>query len=442
MDEKESNEIWHRRATALTPAGVHSNARLVGADVVFTHGDGPWLFDVEGHRHVDYMLGRGPAFLGHTPTSVNDAVAAAATRGITLGSGTTLEVEAASVALSVIEWADQIRFVSSGTEAVQSAFRLARAATGRSLIVQFEGMYHGWIDNVSLVAGADPARALPATGGQVANSGAHTLLLPWNDIGAVEQAFAVHGHDVAAVITEPANLFGGVLAAPGYLEALRAVTSRFGSALIFDEVVCGFRLRPGSSASLFGVTPDLATFAKAMGSGWPVAAVAGTSRMFDGVAGDRVRLSGTYNGNAAAMAAIVGTLGAMRDGSSRAPRCPSPHRGFPDRVLVGVRRSRSGRQRRLGRTTRTRPPSPQRDPVPPHLAHIIGPHRRSPPLHHRTLHQSPRQPGHSPTRTERLTVSPTASGTFGLSKFRANCGVCGTSVGSRVGREESASTLV
>ncbi len=311
----QSNSAWHGRAAKLTPAGVHSNARLVGADVVFTHGDGPWLIDVEGNRHIDYMLGRGPAFLGHTPRVVNDAVAAAAAHGLTLGSGTTLEVEAAAAALSVIEWADQIRFVSSGTEAVQSAFRLARAATGKSLVMQFEGIYHGWIDNVSLMAGLDPEHAVAATAGQVPSSGAHTLLLPWNDLAAVEEAFATHGHDVAAVITEASNLFGGVLAAPGYLEALRAITRRYGAALIFDEVVTGFRLRPGTAAPLFGVTPDLATYAKALGSGWPVAAVVGTAAMFEGVASDRVRLSGTYNGNSAAMAAIVATVESMRDGT-------------------------------------------------------------------------------------------------------------------------------
>ena len=312
-DAEPTNSRWHERATRFTPAGVHSNARLVGADVVLTHGNGPWVIDVEGNPHIDNMLGRGPAFLGHTPTSVNDAVAAAAVRGLTLGSGTTLEVAAGAAALSVIEWADQIRFVSSGTEAVQSAFRLARAATGKSLVMQFEGIYHGWIDNVSLIAGPDAEHPANATAGQVPSSGKHTLLLPWNDLAAVEASFENHGHDIAAVITEPANLFGGVLAAPGYLEGLRALTTRYDAALIFDEVVTGFRLRPGTAAPLFGVTPDLATYAKALGSGWPVAAVAGTAAMFDGVASDRVRLSGTYNGNAAAMASIVATVDAMRD---------------------------------------------------------------------------------------------------------------------------------
>jgi glutamate-1-semialdehyde 2,1-aminomutase len=310
-----TNVAWHERASRLTPGGVHSNARLVGADVVYTHGEGPWLFDVEGRRHVDYMLGRGPAFLGHTPTEVHEAVAIAASKGLTLGSGTTLEIEAATSVLASIEWADQIRFLSSGTEAVQIAFRLARAATGRSLIVQFDGQYHGWLDSVTLSPGESPLTSRAASEGQIPTSGSHTLLLPWNDLTALRAAFAQWGHDIAAVITEPVNIFGGTLAGPGYLEELRSITALAGTALIFDEVVTGFRLRPGTAAPLVGVTPDLATYAKAMGSGWPVAAVAGTSAMFEGVAEDRVRVSGTYNGNSAAMAAVIATMRATADGS-------------------------------------------------------------------------------------------------------------------------------
>ncbi len=313
-----SSAAWHERARRLTPAGVHSNARLVGAETVFVRGQGPWLFDADGRRHVDYMLGRGPAVLGHTPDGVNAAVHRAVADGLTLGQATPLEVEAAEAALSVIPWADHLRFTSSGTEAVQAAFRLARAATGRSLIVQFEGLYHGWLDGVSLAAGPDPRSARPATGGQSPDSGARVILLPWNDPAAVDDAFARWGDDIAAVITEPVNIFGGVLPVPGYLAHLRAVTEAHGTVLIFDEVVTGFRLQPGSAASLTGVTPDLGTFAKGLGSGWPVSAVAGRADLFDGVAADTVRLSGTYNGNAAAMAAVIATVEATADGTVHA----------------------------------------------------------------------------------------------------------------------------
>ena len=313
--DRTTNAGWSERARGLTPAGVHSNARLGGADTVFVRGEGPWLIDADGNRYVDYMLGRGPAVLGHTPTAVNEAVAGAVAGGMTLGQATPLEVEAAEAALSVIPWADRIRFTSSGTEAVQAAFRLARAATGRPLIVQFEGLYHGWLDGVSLVPGDDPRSARAATAGQSPDSGARTVLLPWNDPTAVDDAFARWGDDIAAVITEPVNIFGGAGPEPGYLAHLRAVTERHGSILIFDEVVTGFRLRPGSVAPLVGVTPDLGTFAKGLGSGWPVSAVAGSAALFDGVDTDRVRLSGTYNGNSAAMAAVIATVAATADGA-------------------------------------------------------------------------------------------------------------------------------
>lgn len=315
MSTSSSNADWYERATGLTPAGVHSNARLEGAEIVFARGEGPWLIDVEGNRHVDYMLGRGPAVLGHSPVAINEAVVRAVADGLTLGQATPLEVEAAEAALSVMPWAERIRFTSSGTEAVQAAFRLARAATGRDLIVQFEGLYHGWVDGVSLVAGPNPRSAAPATTGQASGSGASVILLPWNDPGAVDDAFDRWGDEIAAVITEPVNIFGGAMAAPGYLAHLREVTERRGAVLIFDEVVTGFRLSPGSCASLVGVTPDLATYAKGLGSGWPVSAVAGSGALFDGVATDRVRLSGTYNGNSAAMAAVLATVEHTADGT-------------------------------------------------------------------------------------------------------------------------------
>jgi glutamate-1-semialdehyde 2,1-aminomutase len=308
------NHSWHERAAKHTPAGVHSNARLVGRDVVFEYGDGAWLIDVDGQRHIDYMLGRGPAFLGHTPTAINEAVSSAAKTGITLGGATRLEIEATEAALSLIPWADQLRFLSSGTEAVQAAFRIARGVTGRSLIVQFEGLYHGWLDDVMLDRGTDPLHAAPITRGQKPTSHENTILLPWNDTDAVDKAFAEHGSHIAAVITEPVNVFGGFLPSPGFLQHVRNVTTAHGSLLIFDEVVAGFRLQPGSSASLVGVNPDLGTYAKALGSGWPVAAVAGRGDLYSLVAADQIRLSGTYNGNAAAMAAVIATVQATSTG--------------------------------------------------------------------------------------------------------------------------------
>lgn len=311
---KDGDGTWLQRARLATPGGVHSNARLECAETVFVRGEGPWLFDADGARHIDYMLGRGPAVFGHSPTFVNEAVAKAATQGLTLGQATPFEVQAAEAALSVIPWADQIRFTSSGSEAVQAALRLARAATGRRLVVQFEGHYHGWFDNVSLRTGASPRDAVAATQGQVPESGMSTVLLPWNAPDAVTNTFERWGDQIAAVITEPVNVFGARMAAPGYLEQLRTLTTDHGALLIFDEVVTGFRLQPGSAASLVGVTPDLGTYAKGLGSGWPVSAVAGQRSLFEAVETDTVRLSGTYNGSVPAMAAVQATVAATKDG--------------------------------------------------------------------------------------------------------------------------------
>ena len=318
MDTANENSAWHDRAASHTPGGVHSNARLVGAETVLVRGQGPWLWDVEGNRYADYMLGRGPAYLGHSPASVLEAVSAASANGMCLGSATQLEVEASEAMLSVVPWADQVRFTSSGTEAVQSALRLARAATGRSTVIQFEGQYHGWVDGVSVVAGSSIDRPLPATQGQAPSSYSDTVLLPWNDLELLGRVFAERGDTIAAVIMEPVNIFGGVMPADGYLAGVRELTRQHGTVLIFDEVVTGFRLAPGSAAELLGVTPDLGTYAKAMGSGWPVSAIAGAAWLFDGVASDRVRLSGTYNGNSAAMAAVIATIETTRGGAIHA----------------------------------------------------------------------------------------------------------------------------
>ncbi|MCU1397542.1 MAG: Glutamate-semialdehyde -aminomutase [Acidimicrobiales bacterium] len=318
MHTANDNTAWHNRAAAHTPGGVHSNARLVGAETVLVRGEGPWLWDVEGNRYADYMLGRGPAYLGHSPANILEAVNAASANGMCLGSATQLEIEASEAMLSVVPWADQVRFTSSGTEAVQSALRLARAATGRSTVIQFEGQYHGWVDGVSLIAGPSVDRPLPATKGQAPSSYSDTVLLPWNDLPLLERIFTERGDTIAAVIMEPVNIFGGVMPADGYLAGVRELTRRHGTVLIFDEVVTGFRLAPGSAADLLGVTPDLGTYAKAMGSGWPVSAIAGASWLFDGVASDQVRLSGTYNGNSAAMAAVIATIEATRGGAVHA----------------------------------------------------------------------------------------------------------------------------
>ncbi|MFA7665685.1 MAG: aminotransferase class III-fold pyridoxal phosphate-dependent enzyme [Burkholderiaceae bacterium] len=282
------------------PGGVSSNFRygIAPTPLVFERADGPWLFDIDGNRLIDYYLGMGPMILGHTPPAVLDAVREQLGRGILYGGQSRLEARAAELFCELVPCAEKLRFTSSGSEAVQAALALARAATGRHTVIDFEGHYHGWI---------------PA--GEVE-------LLCWNDLAALETRLA--RGDVAAVIMEPAMCNAGAIhPAPGYLEGARAACSRHGTLLVFDEVITGFRLAPGGAQQLFGVTPDLATFGKCVASGFPVAAVAGRADLLDLFVSGNALHGGTYNANPASMAAALATLQALADGSvlqSIAPR--------------------------------------------------------------------------------------------------------------------------
>jgi glutamate-1-semialdehyde 2,1-aminomutase len=286
--------------------------RLLGPQVFFDRGAGAWLWDVDGNDYVDYLLGQGPGFLGHAPEPVNRAVAEACQRGIVYGAQHPLENEAGELFLATLGWADMVRFGVSGTEMVQAALRLARAATGRDKFVRFEGHYHGWLDNVLLGTGPDGA---PAAGsaGQLEHHLADSLILPWNDADAVAEVLAARGDEVAAVLMEPFMCNSGAIAPrPGYLERVRELCDRHGVVLIFDEVITGFRLHPGGAAGRYGVTPDLATYGKAMAGGWPVAALAGPARMLERFA-TGVAHAGTFNASVMACAAVAATLRQLRE---------------------------------------------------------------------------------------------------------------------------------
>jgi glutamate-1-semialdehyde 2,1-aminomutase len=289
------------RALDVAPGGVHSNARLGHAEMFFARGHGAHLWDVRGRQYIDYVLGRGPGLLGHAPPAVLAAATAAAESGMSLGSQHPLEVLAAEKLRAMLAWPEMLRFATTGTEAVQLAVRVARAHTGRGEIVRFDGHYHGWMELGPAGAGAGP--------------GARTHVLPWNDAEALEQLLDRRGDRIAAVIMEPVMYnHGGAVPAPGYLPACRRLTGACGALLIFDEIVTGARLAPGGAAELFGVTPDLATYAKGIASGWPVAAVAGTRRALATVAEGTVDHRGTYNASTASMAAVVATVDALADG--------------------------------------------------------------------------------------------------------------------------------
>jgi glutamate-1-semialdehyde 2,1-aminomutase len=299
------------RAAGRLPGGVNSNVRLDAPRIFFARGQGAWLWDVDGRDYVDYLLGQGPAFLGHAPEAVQRAVADACAGGIVYGAQHPLEVEAAERLCEVLGWPEMVRFGMTGTEAVQAAIRLARAVTGRRRVVRFEGHYHGWLDNV-LVA-SEPGEAKPASAGQLREALAGSIVLPWNDLDVLVDALDREGDDVGAVLMEPAMLNTGSIAPrPGYLKGVRDICSGRGIVLVFDEVITGFRLALGGAVERFGVIPDLAVYGKAMAGGWPVAAVAGPAELMERFGSGEVNHSGTFNGNVMAAAATIATLDVLR----------------------------------------------------------------------------------------------------------------------------------
>jgi glutamate-1-semialdehyde 2,1-aminomutase len=300
------------RAVARTPGGVHSNVRLTAPEVFIKRARGAWMWDVDGRDYVDYLLGQGPNFLGHAPPPVLAAVEAACRDGMVYGGQHPLEVAAAEAFCDAVGWAEMVRFGVSGTESVHAAVRLARAATGREKVIRFQGHYHGWLDDV-LIAEHDGVWG-PASAGQPASRLAELVVLPWNDPDAVTGALNQEGASIAAVIMEPVMINSGVIEPqPGYLERVRELCTRHGVVLIFDEVISGFRVALGGAAARYGVTPDLATYGKAMAGGWPAAALAGRAELMKLLSTGTVNHSGTFNSSVMAMAATVATIGQLRE---------------------------------------------------------------------------------------------------------------------------------
>jgi glutamate-1-semialdehyde 2,1-aminomutase len=319
-----SHERFERARRSLA-GGVSTAMRAAQRPVplVMDHGAGSHVVDVDGNEYIDYVLGFGPMLLGHNPAPVIEAVTAQLQRGFTYGAQHELEAELAERVVATVPCAELVCFATTGSEAVHAALRIARAATGRSKVVKFEGHYHGWLDPVHVctpgVAAAAPdapvpVPALPGTGGQAA--GADVLVARWNDADGLERLLAQHGDEVAAVIMEPVASNGGLIPPElGYLERARELTRASGSLLIFDEVVTGFRLALGGAQEHYGVTPDLATYGKAIGAGMPISAVAGGADVMQVVADGRVRHVGTFNCAPPAAAAAVAVLDLYRNGS-------------------------------------------------------------------------------------------------------------------------------
>ena len=311
----EKSKQWLERARKRIPGGVNSPVRAFGAvggePPFISHGSGARLCDVDGRAYIDYVCSWGPLILGHAHPEIVAAVETAARRGTSFGAPTPLEVELAEEIAAAFPSIEKVRLVNSGTEAVMSAVRLARAATGRKIIVKFEGCYHGHSDSLLAKAGSGVATLnLPDSAGVPEEFVRFTLTLPYNDIAAVEKVFAERGREIAAVIVEPvAGNMGCVLPWKGFLEGLRALTEKHGALLLFDEVITGFRIAYGGAQEHFGIRADLTTLGKIIGGGLPVGAYGGRADLMNQIAPlGPVYQAGTLSGNPLAVSAGLAAL--------------------------------------------------------------------------------------------------------------------------------------
>lgn len=314
----ELSATWHRRAMQSIPGGVNSPVRAFRAvgkhPIVIESAQGARVTDIDGNTYIDYVGAYGPLIAGHAHPKVVEAIQQAAAHGTAYGAPTRRETELAERICAALPTLDMVRLVNSGTEAVMTAIRLARGATGRPLILKFEGCYHGHADPVLVGAGSGAA-AVPGSVGVSEAAAGETLVVPYNDIEAMAAVVDTHGDRLAAILVEPvAGNMGLVLPAPGFLEALRAAADRSGALLIFDEVITGFRIGPSGAQGRYGVMPDLTCLGKTIGGGLPIGAFGGRRELMEQMAPTgSVYQAGTLSGNPIATAAGLATLQVLEE---------------------------------------------------------------------------------------------------------------------------------
>ena len=313
------NDTLFARAQKTTPGGVNSPVRAFksvgGTPRFITRAEGPYFWDADGKRYIDYIGSWGPAIVGHAHPDVVAAVQQAAARGLSFGAPTEGEILMAEEICRLVPSIEQVRLVSSGTEATMSALRLARGATGRDKIIKFEGCYHGHADSLLVKAGSGLLTfGNPTSAGVPEDFVKHTLVLDYNNVAQLEDAFASMGDTIACVIVEPvAGNMNLIRATPEFLRAMRELCTRHGAILIFDEVMCGFRVALGGAQALYDITPDLTALGKVIGGGMPVAAFGGRADLMQNMAPiGAVYQAGTLSGNPVAVAAGMTTLGLIQ----------------------------------------------------------------------------------------------------------------------------------
>lgn len=323
-NQYQKSKEWLNRATKVLASGVSSEFRKYNHPhaLFYTHGLGSKVYDVDGNEYLDFTLSQGPLILGHSNREVLDAVQTYSEKGQLFAGQHQQEVELAELLNQVIPSAEMMRFCLDGSEAVHTAFRVARSKTGKPKFLRFEGHYHGWLDNVSWGISAPSAEAMgerehpkvyPWSQGLPQRAEEEFLILPWNDLDLVKETVAEHHHEIAAIITEPMMCNSGCIPPnPGFLQGLRDLCDQYGIALIFDEVITGFRLGLAGAQGYFNVVPDMSVFAKAIGSGYPISAIVGKKEWMDEIVTARVIHAGTMNACNPTVAAALATVTVLK----------------------------------------------------------------------------------------------------------------------------------